>query len=598
MNLLTLLGVQNALLIIYASNDVYMFKLITMLLGLVCVPFCLASDELPQRYGPFFYSNSVDTALFLFGEIEPKNDLHFRKALREHPEITTLVLNSPGGDVWEGLRLASIVIDKKLSTYVPKVGLSGNGSCASACSYIFLSGVQRRADGELGVHQFYSGQSEKMTKIGDAQGSAQFIVSEIMQTLSGSNVPQFVFSKMFEHSRMYYFDQNELEEIEIDGPNLNSDFRRKTNNFINFLSRQIAAARKPANQETIKPKKVIPQPMPQPKVKPAPKSRCVSAKSCSDSELCGKATVISFGSKVWLNNLFSREAKRRNLSCGVVKTIKRQQNCNTNVKLCNVTNLCNAGTTFSLGKKVWANNKYATEAKRRKLNCGIVEENAQSKPNVVPQKSLTHLSGEQLYQRLIAKIKKTPANLVGSRSNSRSFSKNTILNDVILSLQDHYKHRGSVNFWSVYGGHFAKNGFVTPYCRKGNRLIRTCGNSDAWVRLRFTIEERVAAAKMAKKVANRTSPLAYLYEDGIGVQKDILKAYDLHMQEKRLGSDYYWTDANKLIQRELNSRGANLKVDGDFGPASCRALKKIIGNTSCKGRVVNRENVIKLVNRR
>ena len=572
-----------------------------MLLGLVCVPFWLVADELPKRYGPFFYSDSVDTALFLFGEIEPKNDLHFRKALREHPEITTLVLNSPGGDVWEGLRLASIVIDKKLSTYVPKVGLSGNGSCASACSYIFLSGKQRRADGELGVHQFYSGQSEKMTKIGDAQGSAQFIVSEIMQTLSGSNVPQFVFSKMFEHSRMYYFDQNELEEIEIDGPNLNSDFRRKTNNFINFLSRQIATARKPANQETFKPKKVIPQPKPQPKVKPVPKSRCISAQSCSDSELCGKATGISFGSKVWLNNLFSREAKRRNLSCGVVKTIKRQQNCHTNVKLCNDTNLCSAGTTFSLGKKVWTGNKYATEAKRRKLNCGIVEETTQLKPEVSTQKSLTNLSSEQLYQRLIQKISNTPANLIGSRSSSKSMPKSTILTEVIFRLEDHYQHRGSVNFWSVYGDYFAKNDFINPYCSEKDdhltRIIRTCGNSDAWVKLRLTIEERVAAAQMAKKVANRTSPLAFIYEDGIGVKKDILKAYDLHMQDKRSGSEYYWTNANRLIQRELNKRGANLTVDGDFGPASCRALEKIIGNTTCNGRVVSRQNVIKLLQR-
>ena len=43
---------------------------------------------------------------------------------------------------------------------------------------------------------------------------------------------------------------------------------------------------------------------------------------------------------------------------------------------------------------MWTNNKYATEPKGE-LNCGIVEENAQSKPNVL-QKSLTNLSGEQL----------------------------------------------------------------------------------------------------------------------------------------------------------------------------------------------------------
>lgn len=575
-----------------------MFKLITILLGFICVPFWLASDELPERYGPFFYSNSVETALFLFGEIEPKNDLHLRKALREHPEITTLVLNSPGGDVWEGLRLASIVIDKKLSTYVPKVGLAGNGSCDSACSYIFLSGKQRRADGELGVHQFYSGQSEKLTKIGDAQGSAQFIVSEIMQTLADSKVPQFVFSKMFEHSRMYYFDRTEIKKIEIDGPNLNSDFRRKTNNFINFLSRQVEAAQKPASQQPIRPKKLIPQPKPSPKVKPVPKSTCVSAKSCPDIELCNRATVFVHGKRGWLNNLFSREAKRRNLSCGVGQTVLKKQNCNTNVKLCNDINLCSAGTKFSRGKKAWADNKYATEAKRRNLSCGVVRQTVQSKPNIVPQESLTNLSGEQLYQRFIKKIKKTPLNLIGSKSTSRSLSTTTILNDITSTMADTYQHYGSVKFWSIYGDYFARNGFIYPYCRKGDRLIRTCRNFDAWVKLRFTNDERFAAAQMAKKVANRTSPLAYLYEEGVGVRRDILKAFDLHMQEKRLGSEYYWTDANKLIQRELNSRGANLKVDGDFGPASCRALKKIVGNTSCNGRVVSRENVLKLVNRR
>ena len=181
---------------------------------------------------------TVWIALFLFGEIEPKT-FTFRK-VREHPEITTLVLNSPGGDVWEGLKH----VDRnrqKLSTYVPKLVYPVMAH-APRHVHTFFVGVQRRADGE-GVHQFYSANLKKWLR--SAMSSAQFIVSEIMQTLSGSNVPQFVFIKCL--SILGCITLTKMNSVVIDGP-MNSDFRRKTNNFINFLNRQIAAARKPANQ--------------------------------------------------------------------------------------------------------------------------------------------------------------------------------------------------------------------------------------------------------------------------------------------------------------------------------------------------------------
>ena len=268
-NLLPLSGVLFAFLITLMISERIMIKFAKAIFVFIFLPFCIAADELPKRYGPFFYSESVGNALFLFGEIETANDLHLRKALREHSGIDTLVLDSPGGSVLGGLRLSEIVIDKNLSTYVPSVGLSGNGLCASACSFIFLSGKSRRADGMLGVHQFYSSDSEKLGKIGDVQGGAQEIVSRILQTLSDSKVPQFVFSKMFEYKRMYYFNQQELNEIEIVGPSLSSNFRNKANDFVNKFSRQIKSAAKTVTPKTITPKTVLPKANPTKPVKPA-----------------------------------------------------------------------------------------------------------------------------------------------------------------------------------------------------------------------------------------------------------------------------------------------------------------------------------------
>ena len=107
-------------------------------------------------YGSFLYTDTVPNALFFFSDIEKNDSFELRKALRNH-DIDTLVLSSKGGSVWEGLSMAGIIHDKGLTTYVPKLGLEGRGDCASACSFMFFAGNTREAEGEVGVHQFYSG---------------------------------------------------------------------------------------------------------------------------------------------------------------------------------------------------------------------------------------------------------------------------------------------------------------------------------------------------------------------------------------------------------------------------------------------------------
>ncbi len=64
----------------------------------------LAKDLDIKNYGSFIYTERVPNALFFFSKIKQNDSFELRKALRNH-DISTLVLSSSGGSVWEGLRL-------------------------------------------------------------------------------------------------------------------------------------------------------------------------------------------------------------------------------------------------------------------------------------------------------------------------------------------------------------------------------------------------------------------------------------------------------------------------------------------------------------
>ena len=163
-------------------------------------------------YGSFLYTEKVPNALFFFSDIEKNDSFELRKALRNH-DIDTLVLSSKGGSVWERLKHGGHHFDKKLTTYIPKLGLEGEGTCESACAYMFFGGSTRIADGKLGVHQFYSGSASESAKIGTTQKVAQFTVSEIIGYLNEFKTPPFVYERMFQQSEMYYFNDNEMSRI-------------------------------------------------------------------------------------------------------------------------------------------------------------------------------------------------------------------------------------------------------------------------------------------------------------------------------------------------------------------------------------------------
>ena len=166
-------------------------------------------------YGGFIHSERLPNTLFFFSKIEKNDSFEFRKALRVH-DIELVVLSSPGGSVFEGLQTAGIIHDKNLKTYIPKKSLYGSGNCSSACSFMFFAGETRSAEGDLGVHQFYSGKASDEEKIGATQKLAQFTVSEIIGFLNEFETPPWVFERMFQQKEMYYFKESELLQLETE----------------------------------------------------------------------------------------------------------------------------------------------------------------------------------------------------------------------------------------------------------------------------------------------------------------------------------------------------------------------------------------------
>ena len=221
-------------------------------------------------YGSFLYSETVPNALFFFSDIEKNDSFELRKALRNH-DIDILVLSSAGGSVWEGLNMAGIIHDKGLTTYVPKLGLAGKGNCASACSFMFFAGKTREADGVVGVHQFFSSSASKSAKVEETEEIAQFKVSEIIGFLNEFETPPFVFERMFQQSKMYYFDTREMKQIARTVTPLVREQRSEIEAFISEFLVELAsletqesseAEQKPEPKQSPPPQKQPPQIVP------------------------------------------------------------------------------------------------------------------------------------------------------------------------------------------------------------------------------------------------------------------------------------------------------------------------------------------------
>jgi hypothetical protein len=108
-----------------------------------------------------FSSGRPDLAVFILeGVIQSGDTLALEGLIAKLPagKSVAVVLNSPGGDVGEGMRLGRFFYRARIPTFV----LGHGGGCSSACATAFLGGRggdgrpsrTKMTDGNLGFHQF------------------------------------------------------------------------------------------------------------------------------------------------------------------------------------------------------------------------------------------------------------------------------------------------------------------------------------------------------------------------------------------------------------------------------------------------------------
>ncbi len=147
------------------------------------------------------------------GEVKLGDEERLRTALRTLPagtRIAGLSLDSPGGDLEEGLRLAAAIHDARLATVV------GEGAkCASACFIAFAAGAHLFASTTalVGVHSAsYAGLDTV---------DAQAATVKMARRLADYGVPDAILGKLVtaHPSQIWWLNRSDLEAMHVD-PNV------------------------------------------------------------------------------------------------------------------------------------------------------------------------------------------------------------------------------------------------------------------------------------------------------------------------------------------------------------------------------------------
>jgi len=103
-----------------------------------------------ERAGKYSFVASADGAKLIFsGSIELGTSKQLAKQLKQTPSLQTIVLSSPGGNIYEARGLSKLIHENGLNTLVET-------QCTSACTTVFIGGITRMLmpDARLGFHQY------------------------------------------------------------------------------------------------------------------------------------------------------------------------------------------------------------------------------------------------------------------------------------------------------------------------------------------------------------------------------------------------------------------------------------------------------------
>lgn len=159
----------------------------------LCLILCLVSilgfsatatrAEIVSDYFPFVYDTDDPEVLHHINEINMRTPVMFERALRAFPDVTTVSLSGDGGTVQAALAIAYSIRSAGLKTFIRE-----GQHCHSSCAFLFFAGVERSAEGELGLHQLAS----KTNHL----GAGQIVLADIVGALNDFDIPSTVLQLM------------------------------------------------------------------------------------------------------------------------------------------------------------------------------------------------------------------------------------------------------------------------------------------------------------------------------------------------------------------------------------------------------------------
>ncbi len=156
-------------------------------------------------------------------------------------------------------------------------------------------------------------------------------------------------------------------------------------------------------------------------------------------------------------------------------------------------------------------------------------------------------------------------------------------NDIVNSL--HEIKKSSPRFAIYRLATALQTGRLYSNCKKGVGIESSCMDFDRAFIFEPNLELALKLSQVASAKRWTSEPLANHYKNGWLVDRDLLAAYDLYIEDSKLGGEYATVNVNQMVQNILVRNGEKLTVDGDFGPASCAAMRRLIGETKCAQRV-------------
>ncbi|MEH3111532.1 MAG: hypothetical protein PGN22_15675 [Agrobacterium cavarae] len=148
------------------------------------------------------------------GDIRPQDEIVLSSMIASLPEISMVVLSSPGGSVSTAIGMGETVRNADIETMVaPK------GQCLSACLFAFIGGTKRHVptSAQLGSHQFRWSDNGHTTK--DAQ-IAQALSAKVLRHFIAMGVDPDALTYVLETppNDMFVFTDFAMEKFKLTTP--------------------------------------------------------------------------------------------------------------------------------------------------------------------------------------------------------------------------------------------------------------------------------------------------------------------------------------------------------------------------------------------